>query len=233
MATHDYPYSSPQLAAEKLAQAISERLNECIQKQGKAYLGVSGGRTPITFFQQLSNINIEWDKVVITLIDERWVEPTNEASNEKLVREYLLQNKAQKAGFVPLKTPPQDIDEGYMQAENRLHEQLERLDFAVLGMGDDGHTASWFPNSSALEESLNDDNHAWSTVVKDAPNHSHRLTLNWRLLSHCERFFLYFVGKEKYGTYQQALGNLDDINSMPVRKILQQSQIPVSLYRSE
>lgn len=233
MAIHDYPYSSLELAAQKLAQALSERLSECIENKNKAHLAVSGGSTPIAFFKALANIDIQWEKVVITLVDERWVDEDDSASNAALVRTHLLQNHAAKAGFVPLKTSAADIDEGYMEAENRLHEQLTTLDFAVLGMGDDGHTASWFPNSENLNECLDADNHAWSSVVKDAPNHPHRLTLNWRLLSRCERFFLHFSGQEKYAVYEKALEDVDETKLMPVRKILQQNQVPVSLYRSE
>ncbi len=232
MAIHDYPYSSAVLAANKLAQTLSSYLQSHIEQQGKVYLGVSGGQTPVAFFQQLAKMDINWEKVVITLLDERWTED-KQTQNETLVRTYLLQNHASKAGFVPLKNEHADIDDGYMNAENRLHEQLNSLDFAVFGMGDDGHTASWFPNSKALPQALDENNRAWSTVVHDAPVFADRLTLNWRLLSCCQRFFLHFHGQQKYQVYQKALANITELTSMPIRKILQQSQIPVSLYRSE
>lgn len=232
MAIYDYPYSSCELTASKLAQTVSEHLSACIERKGKAYLALSGGQTPVLFFQQLANINIAWEHVVITLVDERWSEDT-QVQNETLVRTHLLQNYGAKAGFVPLKTEHDDIENGYMSAENRLHEQLADLDFAVFGLGDDGHTASWFPHSSALSEALSEDNRAWSSMVKDAPVFAQRLTLNWRLLSRCQRFFLHFHGAQKYHVYQQALAHLEQVAAMPIRKILQQEQIPISLYRSE
>jgi len=87
-----------------LVNHVAERLSESIARCGSASLVVSGGRTPKGFFHLLSQHPLDWKNVTVTLADERWVDPSNEASNEKLVRENLLINKAAKASFVSLKS---------------------------------------------------------------------------------------------------------------------------------
>ena len=79
-----------------LSNDIAEILKSTILKEGHASLAVSGGRTPIPLFVELSKLNLDWSKVELTLADDRWVDSDHEASNERLVRKYLLKNKAIK-----------------------------------------------------------------------------------------------------------------------------------------
>ena len=87
----------------ELANIVASLLEKSIAVDNKAILAVSGGSTPKPFFKELSKISIPWQNVFVTLVDERWVEPTHNDSNEKLVRDHLLQNHAKNASFIPLK----------------------------------------------------------------------------------------------------------------------------------
>lgn len=229
----DLRFKTSTILAQHLAEDLAERMRGAISKRGKVSLAVSGGRTPITFFETLSKQSLAWDKVTITLVDERWVEPTDEASNEHLVRRYLLQNEAKHAWFVPLKNSAKSAQQGYMECENRLFEEVAELDYAVLGMGTDGHTASWFAHSNALATIFNKDSTAKCCPVLDAP-HYERITLTWHMLSKARHLFLHFEGDDKnvvFETVKQA-ENLLDIHAMPVRQLIIQQQVALSIYRT-
>jgi len=121
-----------------------------------------------------------------------------------------------------------------MECENRLHEQIIRLDYAVLGLGHDGHTASWFPHSAALANAMSSSNAAWCCPVTDAPQHLQRMTLTWNLLSGCRHLFLHFEGPDKDAVFAAANdpAQLHDNAAMPVRTLLSQGDVPLSIYRT-
>ncbi|TXH84597.1 MAG: 6-phosphogluconolactonase, partial [Rhizobium sp.] len=88
--------------AGKLADKVAETLSSAIAARGSASIAVSGGSTPKAFFQALSSRSIDWGKVTITLVDERFVPADNPRSNHLLVQENLLKDKAAAAVFLPL-----------------------------------------------------------------------------------------------------------------------------------
>lgn len=231
---HDHRFTDSISLAQQLAESIGKRLNNVIAVRGRACIAVSGGRTPVVFFQALSRQVLPWSKVIITLVDERWVDETHAASNATLVRQHLLQNEAQSAYFLPLKNAASNPKTGFMECENRLHELIDQLDMALLGLGHDGHTASWFPHSSALTAVLDENAGAWCCPVLDEPESMPRITLTWALLSRCQHLYLHFEGDEKNAVYERAcaIDERQNIAAMPVRALLFQSPVPLSLYRS-
>ena len=128
--------------ANKLVTSVVKQLTQCISKKGKACLAVSGGSTPVIFFQKLSEQELDWRKVNIILVDERWLATDDPESNEKLVRDNLLKNNAEQAYFLGLKNGALLPSEGIVDCETQLRTQIEHIDVVVLGMGIDGHTAS-------------------------------------------------------------------------------------------
>ena len=129
MITAEHVFADREQLAFHLAGDVASALRACLSEKGKATLAVSGGTTPRLFFEKLSQIELPWRNITVTLVDERQVPETSERSNARLVRAALIQNEAADARFVPLYDNP-DAD------------QLPPLDVAVLGMGNDGHTAS-------------------------------------------------------------------------------------------
>lgn len=130
--------------AVMLARSVASTLGEAIAARGTAFIAVSGGTTPAGFFRALSQEPLDWGKVIVTLVDERFVPENSDRSNAALVRANLLQNRAAEARFVGLYQPAATVEEAATQASEALKPLPWPLDVAALGMGLDGHTASFF-----------------------------------------------------------------------------------------
>ncbi|MEC8522621.1 MAG: 6-phosphogluconolactonase [Pseudomonadota bacterium] len=231
----DNRFTSPDALARQLADDLAGKMRESIAARGRVCIAVSGGSTPVRFLEELSKRKLDWSKVRVTLVDERWVDESDAASNAALVKRHLLQNEASQTYFFSLKNKAPGPVDGFMECENGLHELMVRLDFAVLGMGNDGHTASWFPDSDALPKCLDEGNSASCCPVIDEPTGLPRMTLTWGLLSNCRHLYLHFEGDEKNRVYAKACVEKErqNISAMPIRSVLYQSQVPLSIYRSE
>ncbi|TYK66777.1 6-phosphogluconolactonase [Colwellia echini] len=203
-----------------LTQSVSDILAAAIELNGKASIAVSGGSTPKGFFNALSQRDIDWDKVTVTLADERWVDNDSAASNTRLVHENLLQNKAASATFFHLK-------QGDAFSEEALHKLnvatvdtgILPFDVLILGMGEDGHTASLFPCSEQISEGLAVDNKdALLKVIPTTAPHE-RISFTFSALSQSKNTFLHLCGDNKKVVLEQALENTD-IFEMPIRAFL-------------
>src|SRR5690606_33156998 len=142
-----HSHSDAARSAAQLAETVASALREAIDSHGRASLVVSGGRSPLAFFQCLSRQDLDWSKVVVSLADERWVDPRSTQSNEYLVTHYLLQGRAASAAFIGLYQPAGSPDVAALAADAALEELPQPIDVLVLGMGEDGHTASLFAGS--------------------------------------------------------------------------------------
>ena len=211
-----------------LSAEVSERLSNAIEKHGKASLILSGGRTPMGFFHQLSQQILEWDKVTVTLADERWVDSDHQDSNEKLVRENLLINKAHCAQFLSLKNAADTAVDGEPELEAELSKQGQ-FTVVILGMGDDGHTASLFPGATALAAGLDlNSGRSCIAVTPTAAPHE-RISMTLPRLLNTERLIIHISGENKQKVLDQALAG-NDVKELPIRSVLQQSQLPVTVY---
>ncbi|MEX2373146.1 MAG: 6-phosphogluconolactonase, partial [Dehalococcoidia bacterium] len=146
-----HEFGSPDELADALARRIGDTLGEAIALRGAATLAVSGGRTPRRLFEALSHLPIAWDRVTIVLVDERFVPPDDERSNEKLARTHLMRDRAADAMLLPLYSPEGSVEEAAIKADAKVSALPAPLDVAVLGMGPDGHTASFFPDAKNLD----------------------------------------------------------------------------------
>lgn len=176
-------------------------LRAAIIQSGEAVLVVSGGSTPLPFFKQLSKADIEWKSVTILLADERWVSPEHKQSNERLVCESLLQYAAKDAQFISL--APQDR-ESLHEGALRLNKMLKgmRPDVTILGMGEDGHTASLFPHHTSMKEGMQSD--ANLIAVSDSPKPpSERVSLTANMLKCSKHLFMHITGNAKLDTLNQ------------------------------
>ena len=125
MTMTQHEFDSRDALTDALAGELLGRLKADIETNGEAGLAVSGGRTPVALFQALSQADLDWSKVTVTLVDERWVSPDHDDSNEKLVRTHLLQNKAARARFIPHKTAaesPFEADQTLILSPNVVHQ---------------------------------------------------------------------------------------------------------------
>jgi len=223
---------SAQQQAEKLAQAVAEELRAAIKHRGRACIAVSGGKSPIEFFDCLSQESLDWSKVLVTLVDERWVAADSGESNEKLVREHLLKNNSEVAYFLPLKNSAETPAEGIMDCETQLREQIDQLDVVVLGMGLDGHTASWFSATSSIDELASINTSAWCLPVEDEALDFARMSLTWGLMHQAKQIFLSFSGEDKYQVFLMA-NEISDRNELPISHVLQGSEKTIQVYCSK
>lgn len=222
-------FESREALETELAERIIELLRSGIAARGKGALVVSGGRTPAGLFQQLSQQELDWSKVVITLADERWVPRDHADSNARSVDTHLLQNKASAATFIPHVTAAATPHQGQPELEQNLASLPDEIDAVILGMGEDGHTASFFPNAPELASAI--DPHAdQACLAVTPPVAPHlRMTLTLPRLLASRQIFLHLCGEGKRPVLKeaQAEGATED---MPVRAVLRQESTPVDIY---
>jgi 6-phosphogluconolactonase len=214
--------------SREAASAIAANLARAIAERGGASLVVSGGRTPQKLFEQLRIQAIDWSRVCVALADERWVDPSDPGSNEKLVRDVLLKENAAAARFAGLKNAAPSPDLGAVSAWETFARVPRPFDLTALGMGDDGHTASLFPGSPNLHSALNPAASA-GCVGMWAPVEPHpRLSLNLSALLDSRRVLILLQGETKWRTYAKASGS-GGVEEMPVRAVLRQKRVPVEV----
>jgi 6-phosphogluconolactonase len=221
-------YSDAAALADGLAGDIAASLSQAIAQRGLASLVVSGGNSPVKLFQTLRTRPLDWSRVCVALADERWVEPTDAGSNEKLVRDNLLRDGAAAARFVGLNNAAPSPDLGAVAAWETFAGIPRPFDVTVLGMGDDGHTASLFPRSPNLHAAL-DPSAAAGCVGMRAPTEPHaRLSLNLAALLGSRRVYILILGAPKLQTFTAA-SSPGPVADMPVRAVLHQDGTPVEV----
>ncbi len=217
-----------------LALACVKHLDQALTLDGKACLMVSGGNTPAPLYQSLSKADLDWKNIHIALVDERWVDKQHAASNEALIERSLLINKASIAPFTGMKTDAETAQAGSAETEARYQQLPQPFTVSILGMGNDGHTASLFPHAKGLEQALSEENKRLTAAITAHPSevtgvNIERLTLTLNGLLHSKRLIVLLTGQEKLEVFRTAM-NAGSVEEMPVRSILQQNKVPVDLY---
>ena len=177
-----------------IVKLISDRLNSSIENEGSASLVLSGGSSPISIYEELSNIDISWSKVFLTLVDDRLVNPDHRDSNQKLLHNHFIKNKATNINFFPL-------------TENFLSntEFKKPFDVTLLGMGEDGHFASLFPDMINQYEAF--DINASPKILTTSPKGNPlipRITMNLSLIMESLNIILLVKGKAKKNIFEKA-----------------------------
>ncbi|MBF6990474.1 6-phosphogluconolactonase [Cupriavidus sp. IK-TO18] len=198
-----FEHPTPMDQAEALAISISNALELAIRVNGWAVLAVSGGRSPVPMFERLRYRPLRWEAVTVTLVDERVVPPDHPDSNAALVRAHLLREAAGSAAFIPLVADAQDVADP-TAAVARANRAFRQPDVVVLGMGEDGHTASLFPDAPELQDALSDPQPAYLLTHPGTAPHA-RITLNLAALLAAERAFLSVTGEAKAKVLERVL----------------------------
>lgn len=213
--------------AAALADRVAARLIDAIARRSSASIAVSGGTTPAKFFAALSAIPIAWDKVTVTLVDERFVPPSSPRSNAGLVAANLLQNKAAAARFVPLYHEAASIEDAADSDSEALKALDWPLDVVLLGMGGDGHTASFFPDAGNLAELLDPSSQRIVLPVHAQSGGEPRLTLSMARIIAAGFIALQIEGEDKRAAFDGAMGPGE---KKPIRKVLEASPIPIEVF---
>ena len=211
-----------------LSLRIGQLLTQSITENSCASIAVSGGRSPIGLFEELSKINLDWSKVELTLVDERWIDSKNKDSNELLVRKHLIKNEATQIKFFPIKNNAKSAKEGQILYEHVLQQLKLPFDVIVLGMGDDGHTASLFPCSKELSQAMDPSNQQKCIVTKPKNAPYERISLTFSTISKAKNLILHMRGSSKLNTFELAM-TLKDAKKMPIYAFTEQ---PLEIYWS-
>ena len=214
-----------------LAKNIANVLAKAVSEKGHASIAVSGGSTPKGFFSALSSIKLPWNKITIMLADERWVPLDDSASNTRLVHENLLQNKAVKANFFHIKQGDEFSTETLEDLNVAVDSSILPLDVLILGMGEDGHTASLFPCSEQIDECFSSSADSLIKVVPKSAPHQ-RVTFSFSALKQSKHIFLHICSKGKKGVLNDALAGTN-IKEMPIRAFLQDPNVNTNVYWAE
>ncbi len=218
-AIKEHDYASREALAEALCGGIAAVLAGGIATKGSAVLAVSGGSTPKLLFRHLSRAEIDWDKVSVVLVDERWVPESSDRSNARLVRDNLLQNHAREARLLPFFIEGLSADEA-MDELNASFGALPRpFDAVILGMGTDGHTASFFPGGDTLSEAIDPDAPAAVMAIEAPGAGEPRVTLTLPRLAEARFLALHIEGEDKRRVLGEALRD-GAVEEMPVRAVI-------------
>jgi 6-phosphogluconolactonase len=215
--------------APAFAAWTADILAAAIAARGVALLIVSGGSTPKRYFQSLSSRPIDWSRVAVTLADERRVPDDSPRSNARLVRETLLQGLAAKAAFSPLADSRLAADKELAGASARVARLQLPADLVVLGMGDDGHTASWFPRADGLAEAIDLAARAPVAAIAAPDGLEPRLTLTGRVILRARNIALQIEGPDKAATLTRALAE-GPVADMPIRAVLRGAAEKLTLF---
>ena len=223
-------FADPAALAQALASSVADDLRTALQERQVASLALSGGNTPKAFMRALSKQSLDWSQVVVTLVDERWVAEDNARSNAALLRENLLQGQAAAARFLPLHRDTTTPEEALDALERDLAALPSPFDAAVLGMGNDGHTASFFPGGDRLADALDPDSTLRVLPMRAPGAGEPRITLTLPTLLAARHLYLHIEGVEKQAVLAQALVGTDAGAGYPIRAVLRHARSPLATY---
>jgi 6-phosphogluconolactonase len=207
---------------------VAERLADIIKKRRKASLALAGGTTPGPLYEALSNLPLPWEKVSVTLTDERWVSPQDPASNEWLLRDLLLRRRASAATFIPFKTNHAKATGGAVVTEKRIA-PIMPFDICLIGMGPDGHIASLIPGAEGYEAAVDPSGTRKVAGIhfEGAAGSPERMTLTLPGILSSRRIVLLFMGQDKLAIYNEAK---EGRGNSPVRELLAQKKTPLHAF---
>ncbi|WP_159711709.1 6-phosphogluconolactonase [Geminicoccus flavidas] len=228
MSNRQIEHGSREELREAVVTAIADALLAGVTAHGRAVLAVSGGKSPVPIFEALSAQALPWDRVTVTLVDERFLPTDHPDSNEALVRRHLLQREAAAAGFIGLRGTAASLDAAAAAADRALTALPESFDAVVLGMGEDGHTASWFPDGDRLAAVLDPDNLrlVMPMLADSATATRERLTLTLPVVARARLVLLPLEGAGKLATLGRAM-EPGPLEALPIRAALKLPQTQV------
>jgi 6-phosphogluconolactonase len=229
---HEHVFSDSAALLPVLLQFCVQALHEDLTAAPEVSCLLSGGNTPRRLYEQLARADLPWQRITPALVDERRVPVTDPASNEGMLRTIFTHNAGFLARLQGMHSAHPDAATAQADCEARYASLPLPWSFGLLGMGNDGHTASLFPGAAGLQQGLSGE-HLCQAISAQSSGvtgvHTERLTLTLAGLLRAKRLLLYFTGQDKWQVYQDAL-HCHDVSTLPVAAVLQQSRTPVHVF---
>ena len=215
----------------RLADRIAERLTDAVSERGRASFVASGGSTPGPLYDRLSLTEAPWDHIDVTVSDERWTLPGAEGSNDRVLHQRLLVNSAAMANYVGLRTDHDTPEAAEDACNQRLRAMTRPFDVTLLGMGDDGHTASLFPQAAGLDRAMDLTSDRLCAAVRPvvAAGSTERISLTLRALHDSRLVILLMRGEAKLSIFQDLVPG-SDWREAPVRALFAPKAPPVEVW---
>ncbi|MDQ5921130.1 MAG: 6-phosphogluconolactonase [Pseudomonadota bacterium] len=219
-------FSTQEQQVDACINYLISSTQKILQEKSTITIAVSGGKSPIPFFQKLSTADLDFSRVTFTLVDERITSTNSSDSNENLIKTHLLQNQAAAANFIGLmnSAPLKPLNNECMVVEyanKKINNAVDNIDIAILGMGTDGHTASIFPNCPELEQiidlSHSDSQHKYHLTHPTTAKYS-RISLNLSAILEIKHLILNIDGNIKLDVFKEAI--LGDNPNYPISYVL-------------
>lgn len=231
----EHKFEDKQSLYEALSLGIAQDLQASLAEDDKALFLVSGGSSPAPVYRTLSTKQLRWSHVDVALVDERWVNPGEQGSNQTLIENSLLQNHAVDANFTAMKNGAGTADQGLAQCETDYSALAWEQSVALLGMGPDGHTASLFPDAEGLHRALVSDDYCAAITAKESEvtgSLTERMSLTLSALARCKRLYLLISGAEKWQVFDEAKAQSKNISgdSLVIANLLARSDIELNVF---
>lgn len=216
--------------AAAVADAFAQAVRSAVAARGSAVVVVTGGSTPRAYYPALAALDLPWERVTLTLSDERWVGPDHADSNERLLRELLLTGRAAAARLLPLKNDAADPHHGCERASQALRGLPHPYDLVLLGLGIDTHVASLFPGAAEFELGATSDAPCFAVTPPAGVQPAlPRLSLTLHELLSSRRIVLAATGEDKLAAFAQALDGRWPLPS-PVPLLARHARQPIDFF---
>lgn len=203
-------FDSRAAMVDELTEATVEALLRGIKKRGAAAWAVSGGSTPKPLFEAMAEADLPWEDIQVALVDERWVDTDHPRSNEAFMRASLAKGPAAEAMYIGMKTPHENPFEAEDVVNARYAQVKQPFDSVLLGLGSDGHTASFFPDAEGLDLALDPENPRTCVALRAlrsevTGNELDRMSITASAIGKARHVVLMITGDEKRAVLERAL----------------------------
>lgn len=220
-----WPFNDPAALATSLAQSVAQDLRGALAVRERASLALSGGTTPQRFVQALAQETVDWARVEVCLVDERWVPLSDAQSNEGQLRQWIAGTAMAHCHLYPLYSDHPSPSDAMADAQQRFAAFNWPLDVCVLGMGEDGHTASLFPGMPGLAEALSNDAARFVAVPAGFKGAS-RLSFTLPDLLQARRCIVHIEGRGKLEALEHVCAQSDAMQH-PIWAVLSSMSVDV------
>ncbi|MGH1370904.1 MAG: 6-phosphogluconolactonase [Cellvibrionaceae bacterium] len=229
---NEYRFDSRQKLLDALYKEVEATLIEDLSQSDQVSLLLSGGSTPGPLYERLSAVDLDWSRVSVGLVDERWVDADHDASNERLLNNTLLKNFAKAASFTGMKNAAATPFAGEVECQAQCATLPAPYSLCLLGMGPDAHTASLFPSAEGLAQALDSDQLCAAIQAQPSAvtgDYVERMSLTPKAILKAKKIVLLITGEDKWRVYCDARG-ATDVMAAPVSLFLQQEIVDIDVY---